>query len=73
LKMSSFERVIVKNWVEFWRWQSKVTNEKWQERNYVRGAKKTSCVISNGSETYKSVARLRLVKTENPSACVNEL
>jgi hypothetical protein len=28
MKRSSFE-----NWVEFWRWQSKVNEKKWQERN----------------------------------------
>jgi hypothetical protein len=33
LKNNSFERVIVKNWVEFWIWQSKVTEKKWHERN----------------------------------------
>jgi hypothetical protein len=33
LKKSSFERVIVENWVEFWRWQSKVLAKKWQKIN----------------------------------------
>jgi hypothetical protein len=33
LKKSSSERVVVKKWVEFWRWQSKVIEKKWQERN----------------------------------------
>jgi hypothetical protein len=32
LKKSSFESV-VKNLVEFWRWQSKMIEKKWQERN----------------------------------------
>jgi hypothetical protein len=31
---------------------------------------KTSCVISRDSETHKSVARIRLVKTEKPSAFI---
>jgi hypothetical protein len=31
--------------------------------------KKTSCVVCSVNETYKPVARRRLVKTENPSAC----
>jgi hypothetical protein len=26
--------VLVKNWVEFWRWQSKVIEKKWQEGNW---------------------------------------
>jgi hypothetical protein len=43
----SFE-LVVKNWVEFWRWQSKVIEKKWQERNWT--AKKTSCVILSDSE-----------------------
>jgi predicted nucleic acid-binding protein len=33
LKKSSFQRVIIENLVEFWRWQSKVIVKKWQERN----------------------------------------
>jgi hypothetical protein len=32
LKKSSFELVFVKNWVDFWRRKSKVTDKKWQER-----------------------------------------
>jgi hypothetical protein len=28
-----FEIVVVKNWVEFWRWQSKVIEKRCQERN----------------------------------------
>jgi hypothetical protein len=39
-------------------------------RNELEYAKKTSCVISRDSETYESVARIRLAKTENSSACV---
>jgi hypothetical protein len=30
---SSIELVVVKNWVEFWRWQSKMIEKKRQERN----------------------------------------
>jgi hypothetical protein len=30
---SSIELDVAKNLVEFWRWQSKVTEKKWQERN----------------------------------------
>jgi hypothetical protein len=33
LKKSSYESFVVKNWVEFWRWQSKVIEKKWQEKN----------------------------------------
>jgi hypothetical protein len=33
VKKSSFKRVVVKKWIEFWRWQSKVTEKKWKERN----------------------------------------
>jgi hypothetical protein len=32
LKKSPFE-LVVKKWVEFWRWQSKVIEEKWQQMN----------------------------------------
>jgi hypothetical protein len=28
----SLERVVVENWVQFWRLQSKITEKKWQER-----------------------------------------
>jgi hypothetical protein len=30
----SIELIFVKNWVQFWRWQSKVTEKNWQEMNY---------------------------------------
>jgi hypothetical protein len=33
LKKSSFELLVVKKCVEFWRWQSKMIEEKWKERN----------------------------------------
>jgi hypothetical protein len=32
LQKSSFKSV-VENWVEFWRWQSKAIEKKWQEIN----------------------------------------
>jgi hypothetical protein len=31
--LSSIELVIVKKWVKFWRWQSKMIEKKWQEMN----------------------------------------
>jgi hypothetical protein len=31
--LSEVERVVVKDWVEFWRWQSKMIEKKWQERD----------------------------------------
>jgi hypothetical protein len=34
VKKGSFE-LVVKNWVEHCRWQSKVIEKKWQGRNYV--------------------------------------
>jgi hypothetical protein len=33
LRKSSFERVVAGNSVEFWRWQPKVIEKKWQEMN----------------------------------------
>jgi hypothetical protein len=44
----------------------------WEEmaRKELDCVKNTSYVIWNNSETDKSVASIRLVKTENPSACV---
>jgi hypothetical protein len=38
-------------------------------RKELGGDKKTSCVELQW-DCYKSVARIRLVKTENPTACV---
>jgi hypothetical protein len=35
LKNNSFETFVVENWVEISRWQSRVTEKKWQERNCV--------------------------------------
>jgi hypothetical protein len=42
-KKCSFQRV-VKNWVKFWRWQWKVIEKKWQERNYTV-TRRLPCVI----------------------------
>jgi hypothetical protein len=33
LKKNSFEWVFIENWVEFWRWQLKAIEKKWQEMN----------------------------------------
>jgi hypothetical protein len=34
-----------------------------------KGEKKTSCAIRSDSETDKLAAKIRLVKTKNPSVC----
>jgi hypothetical protein len=52
LKKSSSD-TLVKKWVEFWRWQSKVTEE--MVRKELDCAKKTSCVILSGSETLNNL------------------
>jgi hypothetical protein len=43
LKKTLFEPVVMK-WAKFWRWQSKMIEKKWQERNYAV-QKKISYVI----------------------------
>jgi hypothetical protein len=66
--MSSFELVVVNDWVEFWRWQSNAFEKNGKEE--LGGKKITSYVVCSDSESYKSVIRVWLVKTENPSVCV---
>jgi hypothetical protein len=60
---------VVENWVEFWRWQSKVTKD-----NGKKGIKLCQedfmCDLKWQWDCYTSVARTRLVKTVNPSVCV---
>jgi hypothetical protein len=48
-------------------------SRRWLRRNgkkWIRLRKEDSCVIWSDSEPFKSVARIRLVKTENSSLCV---
>jgi hypothetical protein len=40
-------------------------------RKELGSEKKISCVLKLQRDCVKSVARIRLVKTENPSACVS--
>jgi hypothetical protein len=72
LKKSSFELVVFKNWVEFWRWQSKEIEKKWQEKNLAVESR-LHVEFEVTVDCYKSVARIRVVQTEEPSACVTEL
>jgi hypothetical protein len=60
---------VVKKWVELWRWYSKVIEKKWQER--IRLWQEDFMYdLKLQWDGYKSVARIRLMKIENPSSCV---
>jgi hypothetical protein len=79
----SWEKIVVRSWdssaedefiwVSCCRVLATAVEDDWEEmtRNELDSAKKTSCVKSQW-DCYISVVRIRLLKTENPSACVSE-